>query len=181
MDIKSFIIALFGLILSFLSVYHICWTRNLFLKQMLYAKQLEGFSEVLYALTVFYKDTMFFIFPYSSYLKDINRTKLREKTKETHDNFVMKHLKLSIYLPLDLNKKLDDYTEVYNAISSPLKHAKLYDASMVYSNDPARLISNIYEEAFDLAYTYLGTEYLSKEMLKMVKRRNYRIKRLFQR
>lgn len=171
MDIKSFIIAFFGLIFAGLNVYHTYWTRNLFLKQMLYAKQLEGFSEVLYTLTVFFKDTILFIYPSISYLNDINRNKLREKTKETHDNFVMKHLKLSIYLPMDLNKKLDDYIKVFNAISSPLKHAELYDGSMFYSNDPAGLIGKAYEEAFDLAYTYLGTEYLSKEMLKMVKRR----------
>lgn len=92
MDIKSFIIALFGLIFASLNVYHTYWTRNLFLKQMLYAKQLEGFSEVLYALTFFFKDTKLFIYPSISYLKDINRTKLREKTEETHYNFVMKHL-----------------------------------------------------------------------------------------
>ena len=144
--------------------------RNLPFKKMLYAKQLEGFSEVVGTLTDFYNAAQYFIATHGFKLNDKTRVELREKTIREGVNFGKKHMKWAIFLPKELNDRLNDYMKLINGISVSPNIAYQYPENIVYADDPGGLLGEEYKKVFETAIKYLGTEYISKETLKMVDR-----------
>lgn len=85
-------------------------------------------------------------------------------------NFSKKHMKWAIFLPKELRDRLSDYTILFNGISAPPSVASQYSENIVYADDPGGLFGEEYEKVFNTVIKYLGTEYISKETLKMLDR-----------
>ncbi len=154
-----------------INVYLTYKARTLPYRQMIYSKQLEGFSEVIVALTDFYDATQYYIVTYGFKLNDKTRVELREKTMRKGVNFSKKHMKWAIFLPKELRDRLSDYTRLFNGISAPPSVASQYSENIVYADDPGGLLGEEYKKVFDTVIKYLGTEYISKETLEMLNRR----------
>lgn len=171
MDIKSFFIAIGSIILTGINIYITYRARNIFLRQMLYAKQLEGFSELIGALYSFYNATKSFIYKCGGKLNDETRPELRRVTKKEANNLSNKQGKWAVFLPGAMSERINNYIGLFNGISAHPTQVQQYPENIVYADDPGGLLWDELNELFTIAIKYLGTEYISKETLKMLKRK----------
>ena len=168
MDWGSFIIGFGGLAVAGLSVYLSYKARTSPYREMLYSRQLEGYAEVIDALTRFYVTAQSSLAAQGFRLDDKTRPILRAETMDEHVAFYHKHQKWAIFLPREMNDALSAFINTFNAISAPPKVAQLYPREMVNANDPGGLLGHAYSRVVEAARKGLGTEPLSQETLKLI-------------
>jgi len=171
MDWKSTIntIAVYiNIILICVNVYLTYKARTLPYRQMIYSKQLEGFSEVIDTLSDFYVTAAIFIGDHGNKLNDETRVELRNKTKNEATAFNKSCQKWMVYLPIKLEESLCDYFELFIGISAPTNVASKYPKDHVYAEDPRGLLYEAYLKIINTARIFIGTELLSRETLDLI-------------
>ncbi len=168
MDFGAFIIAFGGLILAGLSVYLSYKSRISPYREMLYAKQLEGYAEVVYALSDFFTTALGFITVQKGCrLDDNTRVELRSYTLDKNQTFFRKKQNWAIFLSKEISDSLSDFVKLFSGISAPSDVAHQYSKEIVYADDPGLLLANAYTKVIEVARKSLGTEPLSQETLKL--------------
>jgi len=168
MDWEAFVIGLGGLIVAGLSVYLSYKSRISPYREMLYSKQLEGYAEVVYALSDFYTATLAFITVQKNCrLDDNTRFELRRITVNENQALYRKQQKWAIFLPKEMSDRLSDFVKLFNGISAFPEVAYQYPKEIVYANDPGLLLANAYTKVIEAARKGLGTEPLSQETLRL--------------
>ena len=168
MNYGSFIIGFGGLVIAGLSLYFNYKARTSQYREMIYSKQIEGYDEIVNALTEFYLTSISFIASQGFRLNDNTRPILRTKTMEQSLAFHHKHQKWVIFLPNEINKALFSYIKLFNGISVPPRIKHQYPQEIVNSDDPMSLLSDAYSEVIDVVRACLGTEPLSQETRKLI-------------
>jgi hypothetical protein len=168
MDSGSWIIGFGGLVVAGLSVYLSYKAKTSPYREVLYSKQLDGYAEVVDALTDFYIAAQSFIAAQGCRLDNNSRPTLRLQTMDKAQVFHHKHQKWAIFLPKEMNEKLSAFVKLFNGISAPAEVAKQYPSEIVYANDPGGLLGNAYIKVIESARKSLGTEALSQETLKLI-------------
>jgi hypothetical protein len=168
MNYGSFIIGFGGLVIAGLSIYLNYKARTSHYREMIYSKQIEGYDEIVNALTEFYLTTLSFIASQGFRLDDTTRPILRSQTMEKNRAFHRKHREWVIFLPNEINKALFAFVKLFNGISvhPAVKHQ--YPREIVNAEDPALLLGDAYSEVIDVVRACLGTEPLSQETRKLI-------------
>lgn len=137
-------------------------------REKLYEKQLEGYSDVVEALTNFYGAAVGYITAHGHRLDDQTRPGLRAETLDLNQSFHAKWQKWSIFLPDEFNDSLSGFIKLFNGISAPVSVSHQYPAEIVNADDPGRLLANAYSETIEACRKFLGTEPLTEETLAMI-------------
>jgi len=168
MDWGAILIGFGGLVVAGLSVYLTYKSRISPYSEMLYSRQLEGYAEVVNALTDFYTAAIGFItVQKGGRLDDNTRVELRRSTMDEYRTFYLKYKKWAIFLTKEMSDRLSAFIELFNGISAFPEDAHLYQEEIVHANDPGLLLANAYIKVFEVARKSLGTEALSRETLKL--------------
>lgn len=170
-SLTNIIFTFINLIFIGINAYLTHEARTLPYRQLLYSKQLEGYSKVVDALTDFYVDTRLFIAANGGKVDDKKRPILSLQTKEKFVIFHSRYQKWGIFLPNELNDRLCDYIELYRGISAHPNVAYKFPIDHVEAEDPAKLLNDAYVRIFFTAREYLGTEYLSKKAHKLFRKK----------
>lgn len=157
-----------NIILICVNVYLTYKARTLPYRQMIYSKQLEGFSEVIDTLSDFYVTAAIFIEAHDNKLNDETRVELINKTKKEATAFTKSCQKWMVYIPIKLEESLCDYLELFIGISAPSNIASKCLKDHVYAEDPKGLLYEEYLKIINTARTFLGTELLSRETLDLI-------------
>lgn len=168
MDWGSVVIGVGGLVVAGLSVYLSYRSRTSPYREMIYSKQVEGYAEVMDALTTFYNAVQFFIARQGGRLSEDARLALRSQTAELNDAYHRKHQKWAVFFPEKMNDSLSAFWMLFNGISAPPEVAQQYSADTAHANDPGGLLGDAYTKVFQAAREGLGTEPLSEETLKII-------------
>jgi hypothetical protein len=168
MECESLVIGLGGLVVAALTIYLSYKARTSPYREMLYSRQLEGYADVVGALTEFYIAGLNFIVRQGHRLGDDTRPKLRLATLGVSLAFHSKHQKWAIFLPKDMNEALGRFVQLFNAVSAHPQAAHQYPSEIVYANDPGGLLAEAYAKVVAAARKGLGTEPLSEETLRII-------------
>ena len=168
MDWGAFLIGFGGLIVAGLSIYLTYKSRISPYRELLYSKQVEGYAEVVYALTDFHTAAIAFITAQKGCrLDDNTRVELRRYTIDKNQTFHLKLQKWAIFLTKEMSDTLSAFIKLFNGISAPPDVAHQYQKEIVYATDPVALLMNAYTEVLEVARKSLGTEPLSQETLEL--------------
>ena len=170
MEWGSFIIGLGGIVVAGLSVYLSYKARTSAYREMLYSKQLEGYSEVVDALADFYNAAQSFIAAHGCQLNNNTRRTLRLQTMDKNQAFHHKYQKWALYFPKEMRGALFDFIKMFNGISAPPEIAKQYSKEKVYADNPGRLLGDAYTKVIEVARKGLGTEPFSQETLGLIRK-----------
>ena len=170
MEWGSFIIGLGGIAVAGLSVYLSYKARTSPFREILYSRQLEGYAEVVDALTDFYNAAQSFIAAHGYQLTNNTRPTLRLKTLDKNRAFHRKYQKWALYFPKQMRSALYDFIKMFNGISAPPEVAQQYSKEKVYVDDPGRLLGDAYTKVIEVARKRLGTEPLSQETLELIRK-----------
>lgn len=170
MNFWSLIKEIISPLVAVISIYLLYKSRISPYREMLYSKQVEGYSEIINLLNDLYYNSQVFIGLHGPKLNDGTRLKLREKTEDQSIAFHYVYQKWAIFLPEELYKKIHDFFVLYSGISAPKEAASKYKKEIVYAKDPAKLLGNKYFKVFNTFRKFLGTEPLSQEALKLIKK-----------
>ncbi len=168
MDWGPFIIGFGGLVVAGLSIYLSYRARTSPYRRMLYSKQLEGYAEVVDALTEFYITAQSFIVAQGCQLDHKTRPTLRLQSIDKNQAFHRKHQKWVIFLPREMNDALSAFVKLFNGISAPPDIVRQYSRETVNSNDPGGVLGDAYTKVIEVARKGVGTEPLSQETLKLI-------------
>lgn len=168
MDWASASIGLGGLALAALTVYLDYRKRIAPYRELLYAKQIEGYAQVVQALNDWFDWSQGYIAAHGCRLNDSTRVELRKETVDQNVAFHAVYRRWALYLPKDVDMRISAFVGVFNAISSPREVAHQYPAHEVYSEDPGMLLAEAYSSLFQSMRKSMGTEPLSRETLKIV-------------
>ncbi|HEX9871741.1 MAG TPA: hypothetical protein VGC99_24705 [Candidatus Tectomicrobia bacterium] len=171
MDGGSLVIGLGGLIVGGLSTYLSYKSRTSPYQEKIYSKQLEGYTEVVAALTEFYNAAQnFIIIQPNVRLDDATRPKLRMETKGYNAAFGRVWQKWAIFFPKEINDSFSDFIKVFNGISAHPDIVRQYPKEVVYASDPGGLLGDAYSRVIAVIRKRLGTDPLSQETLKLIGR-----------
>ncbi len=168
MDLGGFIIGFGGLVVASLSIYLSYKARTSPYREMLYSKQLEGYTEVVYTLTDFYIAAQSFIAAHGHRLDDSTRPMLRLQTINKNQVFHYKHQKWAIFLPKEMNDRLSAFVKLFNGVSAPPEAVQQYPKEIVNASDPGGLLGDAFIKVIETVRKGLGTEPLSQETLKLI-------------
>jgi len=159
MDYLILIISLIGgFIINGMGIYLNYKTRTGPYRQTLYSKQLEGYTEIIKAITDFHMDAQSFI-PAKGLKGNKMRIELRLKTKDSRTTFIDKHQKWAVFLPLKVNRALTNYLRIFNEISFFTKYEDKY---------PKKLLKEAYRNVFFATQENIGVARLSKETIDLI-------------
>jgi len=167
-SLTNIIFTFINLIFIGINAYLTYKVKTLPFREMLYSKQLDGYSEVIETLTDFYIDAQRFIVSHGFKLNDKTRPELKKQTMDKGNIHIEKHKKWAIFLPKELSNKLHNYIDLFNGISANKDPLSKYQKNIVYAEDPGKLLSDAYLKVFNTARKFLGTESLSKETLEVI-------------
>lgn len=157
MDWLPIISTLGFFIIAVISIYLNYKTRTEPYRQTLYSKQLEGYTEIIKAFIDFHIDAESSI-PAKGLKGDKMRIKLRLKTKDSRTTFIDKHQKWFVFLPLEVNKSILNYLDIFKEISFYPEHEDKYPEKLreAYTNVLIETSKNI------------GMARLSKETIDLI-------------
>lgn len=168
MDWSSLVSGVGGFLLGALSLWFAYKTRGSFHREFLYQKQVEAYAAVTNALDTLYDACLDFITVHGLKLDNQTRPKLRKATVEVRMKFHKEHRKWALFLPSFMHDEIASFIKVLNAISAPMEVVSQYPKELVYSKDPQMDLSRAYSRVVAAARRGLGTESLSKEILRVV-------------
>jgi hypothetical protein len=170
MDLESFMISFSSLVIAGLSVYLAYRARTQPYRERIYSKQVEGYSDVIVALTNFYLAALSFIsIQPNGRLNDSTRPTLRANTNELNRAFHSKWQHWFLLLPKEVNDSLSAFIQLFNGISAHPDFADQYKKEIVSAQDPGGLLSDAYEKVVNECRKFMGTDRLSKETLDLIK------------
>ncbi|MBA7635068.1 hypothetical protein ES703_42668 [subsurface metagenome] len=165
---QSFVIGLGGILLGAFSTYLAFRSRISKHQELMYKRQLEGFGEVIVALTNFYIKIQNFLADKETPLTDEIRIQLRSVTLNENLEFYRIFQKWLIFLPANFANKLTHFVGVLNGISAHSQIVSQYPTSLTNASDPGGLIGGAYKKIIIQARIHLGTEALSQNTLKLI-------------
>ncbi len=168
MDWAAASIGLGGLALAALTVYLDYKKRIAPYRELLYAKQIEGYAQVINALNDWFDSAQDCIAVRGCRLDDSSRVELRKETVAQNMAFHTVYRSWALYLPKAVDVQISAFVKVFNAISAPPDVARQYPADQVYAKDPGMLLANAYTGVFQSMRKSMGTEPLTQATLKIV-------------
>lgn len=161
-EITSLIVGLGGLILAGLTQVLNYKARVSHFRQVIYGKQLEGYTEVVQAVNEWYQFVSHFItMNHFQLVGDPVRIELRKQAGELNHKVAMAETKWMLVLPTEFNQAVHSFRHIFNAVSAPSRFTKGYPAELVNSADPTMDLSNAYLKIVNIARKYLGTDMLA--------------------
>lgn len=166
MDLRLFIIEISLLIVTCLSVIVAGVSAYLSYKartspygEVLYSKQLEGYTEIIDALIKFYTDAHRFFTTKKYKEGKKSESHLRAQALDKLRDFERKHIRWSTFLPHKTNALLFDFTKEFR---------KVLNLDLPYKNDIMKKLRNAFKKIIRKTRKAIGTERLSEEMLKLI-------------
>ena len=161
MDWGSFIIGIGGIVIAGLSVYLSYKAKIHPYREMLYSKQLEGYTEVIDALNSFFSD----MYPFANKeLPDKELLELREKALKSMVAFNSKYQRWSVFFPEKADKAFSDFVLLSETV---LLRGHAVDMSE---------LEKAYDEAIQASRDSLGTDPLSQGILDLIRRLSHQRK-----
>jgi hypothetical protein len=168
MDWGSFSLGFGGLSVGALSLWLNYRERTQKLREALYTKHAEAFTEIMPRLADVHMEAQRFIAMQGCTLDSKTRPELRLNIANVASAYREALQRWYVFLPEAVISQLESFQKVLNGISSLDPNSRLYPPEYINSKDPGLLLGQAYTAVITAMRKSLGVEQLTAQTLKLI-------------